>query len=149
MPSSPAVARVCPSRLNATALTKSVSPVRVPSSWWVATSTTAPSDPRSPVARVCPSGLNATEETRRPLPVKGVPICSRLATFHSCTTTPSPVAKVCPSGLKVTASTPQRVRRAPISWWVATSQNWTVPSGRPVTRILPFGLNATDETSPV
>ena len=62
VPSSPPLARVLPSGLNATAMTEPVWPVSgLPICRRVATShsRTVPSSP--PLARVLPSGLNATE----------------------------------------------------------------------------------------
>ena len=68
-----AVARVCPSGLNATEKTPLVWPVTVPSvcGWRgsLMSHNRAVSSPLA-VARVCPSGLNATEKTVLVWPVR-------------------------------------------------------------------------------
>ena len=81
-----------------------------------------------------------------------------MATSHSRTVPSAPplVARILPSGLNATASTPVSVRRLPVCRTAVmgdpTCRSWdtfhsrAVPSLPPVTRILPFGLNATAST---
>ena len=106
-----------------------------------------------PLARVLPSGLNATE-TDDAAGVAGERAADLAAGGH----VPQPhraVVAAAGQGLAVRAER-HRADRTGVAgegcaiWWpVATSHSRTVPSSLPLARVLPSGLNATEQTASV
>ena len=152
VPSSPPLARVLPSGLNATDKTWPVWPVRgSPAGWPVATSHSRTVPSSLPLARVLPSGLNATDEDQAG--VAGEGRADRAGRWPRPTTAPCHPRRrwpaVLPSGLNATREDPAGVAgdvEGPPTGLAGGHVPQTAPcqSSPALARVLPSGLNTTE-----